>query len=245
MGVMGNSPDAPPAPGSAAWWLEYQQRGLRRRVRKDGLTIERIVDAALAIIEREGAEGLTVRRLAQSLGTGSASLYRHVASRAEVITLVVDRVLEPLGREQPPSGLDWQEGAAWLATRFRDRLREHPGVVPLVARSELLGPNAMAGRQRVLRGFTGAGLDAGAAVLAYRVIVHFTLAVLLDARHPAGGEDGPRALRDLFRSQDLGRFPDIVAQADVLARYDADAEFTFGLTALLHGIGRLRREPGT
>jgi AcrR family transcriptional regulator len=249
--VMANSPPSPepapapgPAPDSAAWWLRRQERNPRHRARKDGLTIERIIDAALVIIEEEGPEALTVRRLAQSLGTGSASLYRHVASRAELIALVVDHVLEPLSREQPPPGLDWREQAAWLATRFRDHLREHPAVVPLVARSQLLGPNAMAGRQRVLRGFLSEGFDAESAVLAHRVIVRFILAVLLDARHPAVSAADQRALRDLFASQDAGRLPDIVAQAGVFARYDADAEFAFGLTALLHGIDRLRRPAG-
>jgi hypothetical protein len=108
----------------------------------------------------------------------------------------------------------------------------------------------MAGRQRVLSGFAGAGIDPEDAVLAYRAIIHFTLAVLLDSRHGAGSGYGAstgyggRALRDLFASQDPERFPDVVAQAERLARYDADAEFTFGLTTLIYGIERLTGRAG-
>ena len=67
-------------PGSAAWWAAHAERLRRRRPRSGGFTVETIVDAALRIVDAEGADALTVRRLASSLGTSSASLYRHVAS---------------------------------------------------------------------------------------------------------------------------------------------------------------------
>ena len=80
-------------PGSAGWWLERRARDDRRRPRVDGLSIERMIITAIAVVDDEGLDALTVRRLAADLETGSASLYRHVASRDELLVLMVDHVL--------------------------------------------------------------------------------------------------------------------------------------------------------
>ncbi|MFZ0668602.1 MAG: TetR/AcrR family transcriptional regulator [Acidimicrobiales bacterium] len=234
-------PDADVA-GTPAWWLERGQRSVQRRNRKDGLTVERIIEQALAVVEAEGAERLTIRRLAEVLGTGPASLYRHVATREEIIALVVDRFLEPLGTQEPPPGLAWQERARWLAVKFREHLLDHTNVVPLMVEAQMLGPNSMAGRQRVLRGFLKAGLDAESAIRAYLAIVHFTVAsVQLEIQRRNGTAADRKALQRLFASQDPDRYPDVVANAELLAGEDSDLEFRFALNALLQGIDNLRK----
>jgi AcrR family transcriptional regulator len=230
-------------PGSARWWLQRERRNGRRRARPNGITAERIVAEAMAIIDAAGADALTLRRLADSLGTGPASLYRHVASREEIVTLVVDHFLEPMVTRDGADGTSWRERAQWFATEFRQHLLDHPNIVPLMTAAQMLGPNAMAARQRVLRGFIKAGLDAEVAVRAYLVIVHFTVAVVqLDARPSPKTTAERQALQRLFASQDPDRYPDVVSNADLLAHHDSDAEFAFGLSALLYGIDRLRKE---
>ena len=80
----------------------------RERPARTPLTREAIVDAALRVVDREGADGLSMRRVAEELGTGPASLYWHVASKDELINLVVDRVVGEI-ELPPPDPERWQE----------------------------------------------------------------------------------------------------------------------------------------
>src|SRR6266542_4823541 len=80
----------------------------RERPARTPLTREAIVEAALRVLARDGTEGLSMRRVAEELGTGPASLYWHVASKDELINLLIDRVASEI--EVPPPGVArWQE----------------------------------------------------------------------------------------------------------------------------------------
>ena len=91
-------------PGSAEWWTQRRATAEKpRRPRVDGLTLDRILDAALAIVDANGLDALTVRRLADELGTSHPALYRHVGSQHEIVVLLVDRVIGPYtGRALTP-----------------------------------------------------------------------------------------------------------------------------------------------
>jgi AcrR family transcriptional regulator len=231
------------APGSPAWWLEHTASSTARRPRIDGITIERITAAALGILEAEGADALTMRRLANELGTGPASLYRHVAGRDELIVLIVDRVLGEI-TETAVAGLDWRQVADSTARRFRSHLLAHRAVVPLISGAQMLGPSSMRGRDFAIRVFVGAGLVPADAVCAYQAIVHFTVAnVQLEVRAAAHTSHERAVLARLFREQDPERHPAVVEHADVIAAQDSDAEFDFGLRAILDGIA-CRISPG-
>src|SRR3954453_3457632 len=87
------------------WW---RQRGESARGERRPLTRDAIVEAALALLEREGMQGLSMRKLAQELGAGAASLYWHVGDKEELLSLMLDRIVgEAEVRE--PSGEDWRE----------------------------------------------------------------------------------------------------------------------------------------
>jgi AcrR family transcriptional regulator len=107
---------APSRPGSAAWWEDRVERDARTRPRADGLTLTRIVEVALALVDCEGLDALTVRRLATDLETGSASLYRHIASRDELLVLMVDHVLGEI--VFPVESLSGSARVAGLATEL-------------------------------------------------------------------------------------------------------------------------------
>jgi hypothetical protein len=94
------------SPGSAAWWRRRYAERAGRRPRPGGLTLEAITDAALEIADRDGLEALTMRRLADRMGVRHTSLYRHVASREELLVELADRVLAEV--ELPPEDPDWQ-----------------------------------------------------------------------------------------------------------------------------------------
>src|SRR5216683_3081510 len=95
------------APGSPAWWAARQDRAeLARRV---PITLDRIVAGALELIDREGLGALSMRNLATQLGTGTTTLYRHVAGKDEVLVLVADAVLAETQLRRPLEGMGWRE----------------------------------------------------------------------------------------------------------------------------------------
>jgi AcrR family transcriptional regulator len=221
------------ATGTAAWWEERASAATRKRPRPDGLTLDRILDAALVVIDREGLDALTVRRLAAELGCGHASLYRHVAGHDEVVVLLVDRVLggievaDPGGR--PPRAVA-EDGLR----QYRRALLEHPSLTPAFLRGQLLGPNALAHRERSLRMLLEAGLEPAVAVAAYLTLTHFVISsAVFEASGASRTESERRAMSDHFASLPPDSFPTLVALAPEMYAATPDDEFERGLTALL------------
>ncbi len=234
-----NADKRPLRPGSPEWWLHREVDAARRRPRANGLSLHQITAAAVELVDNHGAEALTMRRLAEHLGTAPSSLYRHVASREEVLALVVDAVLGGLVTTEAPSS-DWQATLRSTMHRFRRYLLAHRNVIPLIAGAEMLGPNSMHHRESALRALIGAGFDPAIAVRSYLAIVHFTIAnAQLSLREAASPRGRRSPLRQLFANQDPDALPTVMRHADALAEHNSDAEFDFGLEALLDGTGKL------
>jgi AcrR family transcriptional regulator len=181
-----------PAPGSAPWWAALEDRSSRRRPRADGLTLERIVAAAIALVDAEGLATLTVRRLAEELGTGSASLYRHVASREELLVLMVDQVIGEV--DLPGDDVPGREGVEQLAHELRRVLLDHAQLLPALTAAPLLGPNAVRGVEVGLRCMLDAGHDDERAIPAVLALIDFVLGTVYFDTSSAGrsfaaGED--------------------------------------------------------
>src|SRR3954447_26491116 len=119
------------------WWPRPAEPTRDKRP----LTRELIVDAALALLERDGLQGLSMRRLAAELGTGAASLYWHVGDKEELLSLLLDRIVGEA--EMPEPGRDdWREqvkesarAARRLLTSRRDAAQLSMGRIPT-------GPNS-------------------------------------------------------------------------------------------------------
>ncbi len=226
-------------PGSAGWWHQRYTVEVRRRPRADGLSLDRIMAAALDLLDREGLDALTMRRLADELLTTHTSLYRHVASRHELLVELVDHVLG--GMRPPPAdedgGDDWRRQAEWSAREFRRVLLEHPALVPLLTAGQLLGPNAMRGRDRGVRSLLAAGAGGELAVHAYLLVAHYVIGTaLLDTGGAARTGLERTAMTRLFRALPADTYPTVLAHADLLNAPDGEAEFEFGLRTILDGI---------
>jgi AcrR family transcriptional regulator len=213
-------------PGSASWWEAHTERLRRRRPRAGGLTVERIVDEAIDLMDAEGLDALTVRTLTARLGTSSATLYRHVASVEELLVLVIDRVLGDI--ELPRPERSGRERTIDLAVAFRRVLLEHPGVVPALRAAPLLGPNAMRSATNGMTNLVAAGYPPAVAVQGYLAIVDYILgsaffdtAGVAERRDDRAGSPAPsvfeahRAALDGVASEDVFRFA-IVAFLDGL-----------------------------
>ena len=217
-------------PGSAAWWQAHAERLERRRPRAGGLTVERLVDAALSLVARDGLDSLTVRSLASSLGTSSATLYRHVASIDELLVLMVDRVLggiDLLDDERPA-----RERVTHISWEFRRVLLEHPGIVPALRASPLLGPNAMRGAEAGLAGFLAMGFDDDIAVRGYLALIDYVLgSVFFDTA--SGGERNARASSLSSRTRTDTA---LATHSDAIRSASSDEVFGLGVEAFLDGL---------
>src|ERR1700688_3166740 len=115
-----NDEQALTAPGSPAWWAARQDRA--DAVRRVPITLDRIIAGALELIDREGLGALSMRNLATELGTGTTTLYRHVAGKDEVLVLVADAVLGETQLRHPVDGLGWRRVLEELAHAMRTAL---------------------------------------------------------------------------------------------------------------------------
>ena len=236
--------DEAATPGSAAWWLDQAARQQRRRPRTDGLTLARIVVAALEVVDHDGLEALTVRRLAEHLGTGSASLYRHVSSRDDLLVHLVDHVI---GEVEPPLER-WpsRRKVEHLAAELRRVLMGHPNLVPALTASPLLGPNALAGSEQALRHLIGVGFAPAVAVPAYLALVDYVLGtVFFDTSGAGRSVSAGSAVRARGAVPPAGGLPTLLVHLEELTLPSAEDVFSFGLTTFLDGLeARFPPTPG-
>ena len=107
--------------------------------RRPQLTRERVVEEALAVIAHDGAQALTMRRLAARLGVVPGALYHHVRNKQQLQDLLLDGVLAEVDLDLDPS-LGWTEQLKVLAHRLRQVLEAHPGVAGILKTRDPLGP---------------------------------------------------------------------------------------------------------
>ena len=199
-----------------------------------GLSRDLIVDAAIALIERDGAPALTMRRLGGELGVEAMSLYNHVANREELLTGIGDRLLEPLGA----LSLDapWRTCGQRFATTLRAVALQRPATFKVVGLQPLDTAASLLAVERLLAAFVAQGFSAADALAVYRALVSYArgyaLAETTGFTVDAAAPDGLARLRAL----DAEDFPILHGRAEQLAALDADRAFSRGLSALLDGF---------
>jgi AcrR family transcriptional regulator len=127
---------------------------------KAGLSVDRIVAAGVALADRDGLDALSMRRVAQELGVGTMSLYRHVPGKAELLDLMFDRVLgETLGKPRPQG--DWRERLRAIAWESWRVYHAHPWMLQISQARPPLGPNVLDSYEQLLQVVDGIGLEPG------------------------------------------------------------------------------------
>ena len=127
------------------------------RPRKPLLTRERIVTTALALVDREGLEAVSTRRLAAELGVSGPSLYNHFRTKDAILDAVADAVCADVDLSMFEDGTPWQEALLRWARSYRAALAAHPNIVPHLAK----GPGRRPSQLRMADAVFGAMLDAG------------------------------------------------------------------------------------
>jgi AcrR family transcriptional regulator len=216
-------------------------RSRRERPAKPALSREWIISATIDIMQAEGLEKATMRRVAEVLDTGPASLYVYVANTAELHSAVLDKLLGAL----PPDGnAGWSERLEALLGNYADVLFAYPGL----ARSALLirpnGPNAIQLYDRIL----GLLLDGGVAVdrAAWGVDLLLLYVTGNAAEHSAPAPGDIHAQRDeeaeltavanALRAVDPETTPHIAQHVDALLSGEPSQRITWAIHALIAGI---------
>lgn len=187
--------------------------------------------AALAVIDRDGLERLTMRAVATELRMSTMGLYRYVQDRAQLEILVVDLVMAGIDTSRPAGG-GWQQQVAAMVRRVRDTLAGHPQVIPLTLRQRHRSVGILRWSETVLAILTDAGLTGPRRVVGLRALLSYVVGALqLEYLGPLSGP-GTEAIAAL-PAEDFALMTQTARQArDV----DPDAEFDGGLALLLHGI---------
>lgn len=203
-----------------------------------GLSREALVRAAVALLDAEGLERVSMRRVAGELGVTVGALYWYVATKDELLELVLDAVLGEARAPEVPE--EWRAALATHAERMRRVLLRHPWALPLLSRLPNIGPNAVALAEAALGIAARAGFpDPPAVVAALHDQVVGAVLAQTGLRHAAalsGGDDrleaylagaagGNRAAMSAMRAG---------AGDDVDAR--SDRRFAFSLNCLLDGL---------
>lgn len=201
---------------------------------------EQIVATALSILDEEGPEALSLRALAQRLESGTATLYRHFDSRADLLDEVVDRVIGEVRLDAVGvAEMSWQDAARALASAMFDVLCRHRNAAPLLAQHIPVGANAMVQRELALSFLLSAGFPSALAVRSYATISRHVLGFAMQLSPRADEEHGDAQVADKARALDPDDFPATCAVADALPVALED-EFKFGLDLIIAGLEVIR-----
>lgn len=208
-------------------------------VERPPLTRRRIIDAAVALVDEQGLDALSMRRLGATLGVEAMSLYNHVANKDDILDAMLGQVL---GEVALPTTGSWEDRLRDLARSFRQVGRRHPGVLPLVGSRAIRSVEGIAPLEAAFAILRAAGLPPAAAldalVSAASFVFGFALIELGGFREVAEG-----------RSIDVSavaadEHPALVELAAALDARDGDHEFEVGLEIVVAGIRRLLDAPG-
>jgi AcrR family transcriptional regulator len=226
------------------------QAAPRARPARAPLSQEAIVQAALRVLDRDGAAGLSMRRVAEELGTGPASLYWHVANKDALINLIIDRVAGELPLPEPDPD-HWQEQLrAWLL-EVRRIFERHPGVAALTLGRVPTGPNVLRWAEWTLALLRGAGIPDRIAAFAGDLLGLYLGATGYEAAmppmtsaetgEPLSVEESLATIRGYFASLPADQFPNVVATVDELVAGGPEERFELGVDVILRGLASYAR----
>jgi AcrR family transcriptional regulator len=231
-------PAIPPPP-----WQRIPTRVVRRR--EEPITTEAIVAAALRILDAEGLDGLSMRRVADELGTGAASLYWHVGRKDGLLDLLFDEVIGEIDVPDPEPER-WQQQLKEVSRSMRATILRHRDIVRISIGRIPMGPNALEFSDRVLAILRAGGVPDELAVLGEHLLFSVVNGFTMDETGE-GGEPPPdqppveemaQMARDYVAALPADRFPNLVAVADYHAISDPDLRFELLLDIYVEGLSK-------
>jgi AcrR family transcriptional regulator len=218
---------------------ERTSDGGLEKPRREPLSRERITRAALRIMDDEGLEALSMRRIGRELGVEAMSLYNHVRDKEDILDSICEAVLSEF---RIPDADEWTEGARLAAREYRRLLVAHPTVITLMTERKrpFTTAESLRAYEFALEVFRTAGLSEADSVKAFHVFGGYILGfVTMELGMMVGGpadEDHARAHEEMARmlaSADLPRMREAMPH---FMNCDLEEQFEFGLDLLIEGI---------
>jgi TetR/AcrR family tetracycline transcriptional repressor len=228
----GSAPDPP-------WRSSPRRRGVPR----PQLSREVVVAAALQVLESDGGEALTMRRVADQIGVSASSLYGYVANKEELVQLVLDRIFEEF--EIPPTD-SWQDTLREAGRSMLAMYRRHPGVAALTLGRVAVTPAMLPMGERILSELRAAGMPDQVTTFVGDLAGLYVggFAYELDVTPLTGHES---EFLDQFtswiKSLPVDRFPNTVALADTAVAGSTDDRFEWGMDVIIRGLATYLVEP--
>jgi AcrR family transcriptional regulator len=205
------------------------------------LSRERIAAAAMALVDREGLDALSTRRLGEELGCEAMSIYHHFPNKAHLMDALIDLTLADARVELLPEW-GWVERLRRCAHGFRAMALKHPKFFPYFAVHRLNTPAGVAFLDRIIGVLREAGFSDRDAATHFRTIGYYLTGAALD--EVAGYAQGPSAAEPVLNETIAADFKNLAAAAPYFQPAHFQATFETGLEMLLAEIERARLGSG-
>ena len=217
--------------------FELANNGPGRLVLTIGLAV---VAAALAIVDRDGLDGLTMRALGRELGVDPIAAYHWFPDKAAILEGLGEAVLSEI--ELPPANpnVSWQIVALEMSREYRHALLRHPNALPVSSTQPVLTPRGFVLVERTTSALVAGGLTPGAALETLNTLAGFVIgsAVVEAGVSPGAEPDDPEAVMSAYERLDPQKFPTLVAAiGEAMAELaDDEAQFETAVDALIRGL---------
>lgn len=185
----------------------------------------------MELLDDDGLEALTMRRLAQRLDSSPMALYRHIRDREDLLLACLDEVAGELGVAARPAPA--RERLLVIFHGVHDILGRHRWVAPILAGGEYASPRAVSIVNEVITALQDAGLAHRDAVLGYVALWQYTLGHLMSDHTRT---DSPTSQHRMLVEQAVAEFPALVTAMATAGDLGADDRFDWGLAALVDGV---------
>ena len=208
----------------------------RPKAGEERLTRERILEAALSLVDEEGMEALSMRRLAKELGVDPMAIYHHLPNKRALLSGVVEKAFS--GMRVPDGAGDWRERVRAWARAFREVARAHPRLVPhLASYPEAAAEATLESTEELYAAFEAAGMTPEEIVVAVGVVVDYLNGfALAEASGAVGEPDEHREMLEMLDARPEGELPAMRRTFLALADEDLTTDFEFGLQVVLAGL---------
>jgi AcrR family transcriptional regulator len=202
-----------------------------------GLTRQKVIEAALHVMDREGLDGFNMRKLGTELGVEAMSLYNHIKNKDDLLDGINEMLI--LQAQYPPRSDVTAYQELWdFAHAYRDVLRAHPRVITLVATRQLRTEPSLAILERLLATFNRAQISGRHAMYAVNSLASFIIGhAFIDVAGlavPGAEQEGNPT--DIWQRLPVSHYPILRATIHEFQQWDADDEFDYGLQTLLQGF---------
>jgi AcrR family transcriptional regulator len=215
----------------------------RGKPARQALSQDLIVDTAMKILAAEGLGAISMRRIAQALNTGAASLYAHIGNKEELYELMFDRVLGDVELPEPDP-TRWREQLKELCQQQIRAMIEHPGIAKVVMETLIpVGPNALRQGEAALAILRAGGLSERDAAFAFDALSLYAKAYALEVSRWQLGEfdrdeiaERTRQITEYMAALPPDAFPNLLAIAPLFSAESAKARLDFALDAFIAGL---------